>query len=216
MRGGAPIIAGVPPVATPDDASYASLVEPHRAELHAHCCRMLDSPADAEDALQEALVRAWKGLPHFEGRSSIRSWLYRISTNACLDVIARRRRVIPVDYEDAEDPHDEFDLEADYELRESVEEASLVAFTHLPPRQRAALVLRAALGYSARDTADLIGTSVPSVNSALQRARRTLAEIHPAGDERLRASATRCLDAMRRGEVDAMVAELTAPAGDLH
>src|SRR5213595_2167772 len=89
-----------------DKVAYGRLISPHRAELHAHCYRMLGSVPDAEDALQEALLRAWRGLPRFEGRSSLRSWLYKIATNACLDVVGRRpKRVLPIDYAQASDPH---------------------------------------------------------------------------------------------------------------
>src|SRR6185503_17207178 len=140
-----------------DEGAYGMLVEPHRAELHAHCYRMLGSVSDAEDALQEALLRAWRGLPGFEGRSSLRSWLYKIATNACLRAIERRpNRVLPIDYAPAADPHDglaeplvesvwvepypdvrlglEDGLagpEARYEQRESVELAFVAALQHL-------------------------------------------------------------------------------------
>ncbi len=146
-----------------DEDAFRHLVEPHRAELHAHCYRMLGSLHDAEDALQDALLRAWRGLARFEGRSSLRSWLYTIATNTCLDLLARRpKRVLPIDYGPAADPHDgpgeplvESVLvepypdervgladglaapEAQYELRESVELAFVAALQHLPATQRA-------------------------------------------------------------------------------
>src|SRR6266550_2900112 len=150
-----------------DQDAYGRLVAPHRAELHAHCYRMLGSVQDAEDALQEALLRAWRGLSRFEGRSSLRSWLYRIATNTSLNVIEKRpKRVLPIDYGPAADPHDgpgeplvesvwiepypdeQLGLEdglagpeASYEQREGVELAFIVALQHLPARQRAALIL---------------------------------------------------------------------------
>src|SRR5204863_7306452 len=179
------------------EGAYQRLVEPHRAELHAHCYRMLGSVHDAEDALQEALVRAWRGLPKFEGRSSLRSWLYRIATNASLDAIERRpKRVLPIDYGPPADPHggvgepvvesvwiepypDETlgiedgyaSPDARYEQRESVELAFIAALQLLPANQRAVLILREVLGFSAQETAEALDTSVASVNSALQRAR---------------------------------------------
>src|SRR6266702_6099341 len=144
-----------------DEGAFGRLVEPRRGELHAHCYRMLGSVHDAEDALQEALIRAWRGLPRFEGRSSLRSWLYTIATNASLNLIARRpKRVLPVDYGPAADPHDSpgepvvesvwvepypdeqlgladgyFAPEARYEQRESVELAFVAALQHLAPQQ---------------------------------------------------------------------------------
>src|SRR5256714_3880072 len=180
-----------------DEDAYGRLVEPHRAELHAHCYRMLGSLHDAEDALQEALLRAWRGLPRFEGRSSLRSWLYTIATNSCLNAIERRPKcVLPVDYGPASDPHptpgeplvdavwvepypdDKLGLEdgfagpdARYEQRESVELAFVAALQHLPANQRAALILREVLGFSAREVAEPLETTVASVHSALQRAR---------------------------------------------
>src|ERR671936_191571 len=158
-----------------DHDAYRALIEPHTAELRAHCYRMLGSIHDAEDALQDTLLGAWRGLPRFEGRSSLRSWLYRIATNACLKLIERRpKRVLPVDYGPASDPHDDLaeplvesawvepfpddqlqgDLaapDARYEERESVELAFTAALQHLPPRQRAALILRDVLGLSGGD-----------------------------------------------------------------
>jgi RNA polymerase sigma-70 factor, ECF subfamily len=231
-----------------DDGAYRRLVEPLRAELHAHCYRMLGSVHDAEDAVQDALLRAWRGLPRFEGRSSPRSWLYRIATNACLDAIARRRRrVLPVDHGPAADPHDgpgeplvesvwvepypderlgvEDGLaapEARFERRESVELAFIAALQHLPPRQRAVLILRDVLGFSARETADALDATVASANSALQRARAAADERLPdasqqatlraLGDEGLREVVEGYLEAWERGDVEAIVAMLTEDA----
>ena len=173
---------------------------------------MLGSVQDAEDALQDASLRAWRGLARFEGRSSLRSWLYTIATNSSLNLIARRpkQRVLPLDYGPSTDPHDGIGLppaetvwvepypdeglgledgpagpEARYELRESVELAFVAALQHLPANQRAALILREVLGFSAREVAESLDTTVASVNSALQRARKTIdddaARAEPAG-----------------------------------
>jgi RNA polymerase sigma-70 factor (ECF subfamily) len=199
---------------------------------------MLGSVHDAEDSLQEALLRAWRGLPRFQDRSSLRTWLYRISTNTCLDALARRKkRVLPVDFGPAADTHDSpgeplaesvliepypDDPEAGYEQRESVELAFVAALQHLPPNQRATLILRDVLGFSAQEAADALGTSVVSVNSALQRARRTIDERLPdrsqqatlraLGDERVRELVDRYMDALERGDVDAVVALLAEDA----
>jgi RNA polymerase sigma-70 factor (ECF subfamily) len=188
------------------DAEYERLVAPHRAELHAHCYRMLGSVHDAEDAMQEALLRAWRGLSSFEGRSSLRSWLYTIATNACLRTIERRpARVMPVDFGPAADPHDgpaepllesvwvepypdqALGLEdgfagpaARYERRESVELAFIAALQHLPARQRAVLILRDVLGFSGGEVAEMLDTSPASVYSLLQRAHKTVDERLPA------------------------------------
>src|SRR4051812_11548969 len=166
---------------------------------------MLGSPQDGEDALQDALLRAWRGLPRFEGRSSLRSWLYTIATNACLKVIERRpKRVLPIDYGPAADPHDgpgeplvesvwvepypdeRLALqdgfaapEARYEQRESVELAFVAALQHLPARQRAVLILREVLGFSGAEVADALDTTPASVYSALQRAHKTVDERLP-------------------------------------
>jgi RNA polymerase sigma-70 factor, ECF subfamily len=207
-----------------EETTFAATIEPYRGELHSHCCRMLNCPHDAEDAFQEAMLRAWRGLPSFQGRSSLRTWLYRISTNACLDVIARRRktRVLPIDYEPGNDPHDAGTIEiADestpspeeaYELREGAERASAVAFEHLPANQRTVLVLRTVVGLSARETADALGTSVASVNSSLQRARRA---IDGLGDEvaalgRSHSLAEHHVDALQRGDLAGVIGTLTA------
>src|SRR3954468_10961658 len=158
-----------------DEQAFGRLVSPYRGELHAHCYRMLGSVYDAEDALQEALLRSWRGLGGFEGASALRWWLYTIATNTCLNHIARRpQRVLPIDYGPATDPHDgpgepvvesvwvepypdeavrlQDGLarpEARYELRESVELAFVAALQHLPGTQRAVLILREVLGFSA-------------------------------------------------------------------
>lgn len=231
-----------------DEAAFARLVEAHRSELHAHCYRMLGSVHDAEDALQDAQLRAWRGLPKFAGRSSLRSWLYRIATNACLDAIARRpKRVLPVDYGPPADPHggpgeplvestwvepypdeaigveDGYAApEARYEQRESVELAFVAALQHLPANQRAALVLREVLGFSAKEAAEVLDTSTASVNSALQRARATLeqrtpeqsqqATLRALGDDAVRETVEAYVDAWLREDVETVVAMLTEDA----
>jgi RNA polymerase sigma-70 factor (ECF subfamily) len=228
--------------------AFGRLVEPHRGELHAHCYRMLGSLHDAEDALQDALLRAWRGLPQFEGRSSIRSWLYRIATNTCLDAIAKRpKRVLPVDYAPASDPHDGpgepivesvwvepypdealgvedgyAAPEARYERRESVELAFIAALQHLPANQRAALILREVLGFSAKEVAGMLDTTTASVNSALQRARKSADERLPEesqqatmrslGDQGVREVVESYVDAWDRGDVDKVVSMLTEDA----
>jgi RNA polymerase sigma-70 factor (ECF subfamily) len=230
-----------------DEGSFRRIAERHRAELHAHCYRMLGSLEDAEDALQETLLRAWRGMAGFEGRSSSRSWLYRIATNACLDAIARRpKRVLPVDYGPPSDDHDPGEPlvesvwvepypdetlgleegyaapEARYEQREAVELAFVAALQHLPARQRAVLILREVLGFSAREVSQSLDTTVASVNSALQRARKTIDERLPQrsqqatlrsiGDQRISELVEGYVEAWARGDVDALHALLTADA----
>src|SRR4051794_19283786 len=218
-----------------DETAFAELVEPYRRELHAHCYRMLGSVHDADDALQEALLRAWRGLDGFQGRSSLRSWLYRIATNACLDAIARRpKRVLPIDAAPASDPDVgpraplaetvliEPYADEQYERRESVELAFIAALQHLPASQRAALILCEVLGFSAREAAEMLATTPAAVNSALQRARAAVDERLPErsqqetmrslGDDGLRAIVDGYVDAWERGDVDAVVAMLTEDA----
>jgi RNA polymerase sigma-70 factor, ECF subfamily len=231
-----------------DEYAFHRLVESHRSELHAHCYRMLGSVHDAEDALQDALLGAWRGLRRFEGRSSVRSWLYRIATNACLDIIGRRpKRVLPVDYGPPSGPDDpprepvvqpiwiepypdeELGVEdgyaapaARYERRESIELAFIAALQHLPARQRAALILREVLGFSAREVAEMLDTTVPAVNSALQRARKAIDERLPdrsqqetlraLGDEGIRDFVERFVEAFEGGDVEAILALLAEDA----
>jgi RNA polymerase sigma-70 factor, ECF subfamily len=223
-----------------DENAFSGIVEAHRTELHAHCYRMLGSVHDAEDALQEALLRAWRGFPGFAGRSSLRSWLYKIATNACLDAIARRpKRVLPMDYGPATSPQvdpgeplvesvwvepypdETLGLEdgyaapdARYEQREAVELAFVAAMQHLPATQRAVLILREVLGFSAREVAESLETTVASVNSALQRARKTVDDRLPeqsqqetlraVGDDRIRDLVEAYVDAWARGDVEAV------------
>jgi RNA polymerase sigma-70 factor, ECF subfamily len=231
-----------------DEDAFRRLVEPYRARLRAHSYRMLGSVDDAEDALQEALVRTWRGLPKFERRSSLRSWLYTIVTNASLDVAARKpTRVLPLDYGPPADPHDALGAPlaesvwvepypddqravgdardapaARYELRESLELAFVAALQLLPAKQRAVLIMREVLGFSAQEVADTLGATVPSVKSALQRARGTIAERLPEqsqqatlrvlGDEGVRELVRRYTDAFERDDIDAVVAMLTEDA----
>jgi RNA polymerase sigma-70 factor (ECF subfamily) len=185
-----------------DDDAFGRLVRPYRAELHAHCYRMLGSVQDAEDALQEALLSAWRGLPGFEGRGSLRSWLYAIATNACLRAIERRpKRVLPI---------------------ESVELAFIAALQQLPARQRAVLILRDVLGFSAREVAEALETTPTGVDSALQRAHKGVDERLPErsqqavlrslDDQGLRELLDRFVDAWERADVDAVVAMLASDA----
>ena len=164
----------VDPCATQDEAAYAELIEQHRAELEAHARRMLGSVHDAEDAVQEALLRAWRGLPDFEGRGSVRWWLYRIATNASLDVLRRRSRQLAPTDEEPEAPAADASPADRYERREEVERALVTADRVLTERQRTVLIMREAFGFSAEEVAQRLEMTVPAVNSALQRARATL------------------------------------------
>ena len=220
---------------TGDQAAFERLVERYRPQLHAHCYRMLGSAYDADDALQDALLRAWRGLPRFAGRSSLRAWLYKIATNACLDFIGRRpKRVLPLDYGPPADPADGIGApiaesafiepypagpEAGYEERESVELAFVAALQHLPARQRAVLILREVLGFSAQEVAETLDSSVASVNSALQRARKATEEELPEqtqqatlrvlGDQRVQELVETYMRAWEEGDVDTIVGLLT-------
>lgn len=189
---------------TGDDGAFDQLVAPLRGELHAHCYRMLGSSHDADDALQDALLRAWRGIARFEGRSSFRSWLYTVATRTCLDSIqSRSRRALPVDLGpashravvgDAPDTEVDWlgpyadrgladgpaDPNARYEQREAVELAFVAALQHLPGNQRAALVLFEVLGFSVAEIADTMRTTTTSVNSALARARKVVAAKVPS------------------------------------
>jgi RNA polymerase sigma-70 factor, ECF subfamily len=176
-----------------DEAAFTALAERHRRELQLHCYRMLGSFDDSEDLVQETLLRAWRNRARFQGRSSFRAWLYRIATNACLDALERRPgraggwpavevpwlQPYPDRLLEGIAPSDS-EPDAVAVTRETIELAFLAAIQHLTPRQRAVLILRDVLGWSAKDTAALLDTTVASANSALQRARETLKERLPA------------------------------------
>lgn len=198
--------AFVTEIQTGDQAAFSAIAEPYRRQLHIHCYRMLGSFDDAEDMVQETMLRAWRSRAGFEGRSSFRNWLYRSATNACLNTLERSpRRVMAYDVTPATDdprtqpkwdpeipwiqpyPDDlleppapaEGEPEAMAISRETIELVYLAAIQHLPPRQRAVLILSDALEWSAKETADLLEMSVPSVNSALHRARSTMRDALP-------------------------------------
>jgi RNA polymerase sigma-70 factor (ECF subfamily) len=186
-----------------DGDAFRALVEPHRRELHIHCYRMLGSVHEADDALQETLLAAWRGLAGFEGRASLRTWLYRIATNRCLNTrrAAHRRQAKEWDVPGVEPPEPTrlgevvwlepypdallvgagvpLGPEARYEQTESISLAFVTALQLLPPRQLATLVLRDVLGFHASEVAEMLGSSVDSVNSALKRARTSLRSRHP-------------------------------------
>jgi RNA polymerase sigma-70 factor (TIGR02960 family) len=227
-----------------DEEAFRELTEPHRRELQLHCYRILGSLQDAEDLVQETLLAAWRGLEAFEGRASVRSWLYRIATNRCLNALRarlRRPRQVPAMDQPPEptrlrepiwlEPYPDVLLEdipdrspepgARYEARESVELAFIVALQHLPPRQRAALVLRDVLGFRTAEVAEMLDISELSAKGALQRAHAALRERLPAADReraplpgsaRERQLVGRFADAFQRGDVDEVVALLTDDA----
>ena len=229
-----------------DEDAFAQLVEPLRAEIRAHCYRMLGSLHDAEDATQEAMLRAWRNVDRFEGRSSFRTWLHTVASNVCLRELERRqRRVLPVDFGPPADPHGPLGTplaesvwvepfpdsllgteggpaDARYEQKESVELAFVAAVQLLPPSQRAVLILRDVLAFSAAEVAESLETTPAAVNSALQRARATVGERLPEqsqqatmralGDTEARAIVARFVDAWERSDVDAVVALLTQDA----
>jgi RNA polymerase sigma-70 factor (TIGR02960 family) len=224
-----------------DEAAFRELTEPHRRELHVHCYRILGSMQDAEDAVQETMLRAWRGLPSFEGRASLRSWLYRIASNRCLDTLrdARRRPQAPeTPFQPPAptrlteltwlEPYPDFLLEgladlapgpdARYETREAIELAFIAALQVLPPRQRAALILRDVLGFQTREVADILDSTEDSVKGILKRARTTLEQAlahegrqpapHPgSADEHVLVQ--RFADAWEADDIDTIVSLLT-------
>jgi len=229
-----------------DGDAFAELIEPYRRELQVHCYRILGSTADAEDMLQETMMAAWRGLDGFEQRASLRSWLYRIATNKCLnalrdggrrDAVSQARPQIPLPeptrsgeplwlepYPDSlldDIPDAGPGPEARYEAKESVSLAFVAALQHLPPRQRAALVLRDVLGFRAAEAADILDCSLDSVNHALRRARAGIARHLPPGSreraplpgsQREQELVERFASAFERGDVDGIVALLTSDA----
>jgi RNA polymerase sigma-70 factor (TIGR02960 family) len=212
-----------------DPAAFERLVGPFRGELLAHCYRMLGSRHDAEDAVQESLFRAWRNVGRLDERGFVRAWLYKIATNRCLTAIERKgRRELPFDVTpgaaDTEiswlEPYPDQSLEATYLARESVELAFVAALQHLSALQRAVLILRDVLGFSAAEVAEQLDTSTASVNSAMQRARKVidaigvsqqsvLRDLGPDGVERI---VTRWMTAWQAGDVDGIVAMLTDDA----
>jgi RNA polymerase sigma-70 factor (TIGR02960 family) len=227
-----------------DDEAFRELIEPYRGELQLHCYRILGSLQDAEDQLQETLTAAWRGLDGFKGRASLRAWLYRIATNRCLNALrdrTRRPEGVPSMVEPPEptrtvapmwlEPYPDLLLEgladtapgpeARYETSESIALAFVAALQHLPPRQRAALVLRDVLGFHTGEVADVLDISEASVKGALQRARKTLDDrLRPGGREgaalprsqRERELAERFAAAVEHGDYDSVVSLLTDDA----
>jgi RNA polymerase sigma-70 factor (TIGR02960 family) len=205
-----------------DGDAFRELVGPYRRELQLHCYRILGSVPDAEDALQETLLAAWRGLDRFEERASVRAWLYRIATNRSLNVLRGNRWAEPCPDTLLEDlPDTAPGPEARYETRESLGLAFVAGLQRLPPRQRAALVLRDVLGFRAAEVAGMLDSTETSVNSALQRARATLDSQLPRRDAerpplprsaRERELACRFADAFENADIDGVVALLTDDA----
>jgi RNA polymerase sigma-70 factor (ECF subfamily) len=227
-----------------DARAFRELTEPYRRELHLHCYRILGSLTDAEDVLQETLLAAWRGLPEFAGRASLRTWLYRIATNRCLNALrdARRRPPEPVPPFDPPEPSSRSEItwlqpypdslldhfedttpgpEARYHAREAIELAFIAGLQHLPPRQAATLVLRDVLGFSAAETAEMLGTSPVAVKGTLQRARAQLdrhregfdrERTPPPDSPREREIVRRFVDAFTADDIDGVVDLLTDDA----
>jgi RNA polymerase sigma-70 factor (ECF subfamily) len=224
------------PSATVAPGELERRLEQHRSELTGYCYRMLASPFDAEDAVQETMIRAWRAIDRFEGRAALRSWLYRIATNVCLDTLnARNRRALPMDLGPAREPI-EANLNVPAEVtwlepipdgalrsesdpaemavaRETIRLAFVAALQHLPPRQRAALILCEVLRWKASEVAELLEMSVAAVNSALQRARATLEssgvsaeDAAPAVEESQRELLARYVEAFQSYDIDALTA----------
>jgi RNA polymerase sigma-70 factor (ECF subfamily) len=226
----------------PASDAVGAQLEAHRVELTAYCYRMLGSAFEAEDAVQETLVRAWRGIDRFEGRAALRSWLYRIATNVCFDMLSgRERRARPMDLGPAVSAQTplgaalpevtwiepipdnrvvpEGDPAALAEMRESIRLAFIATLQHLPARQRAVLILREVLQWQATEVAELLDTSVASVNSALQRARATISakdvdatDAPDAMDDDQRALLARYVDAFERYDMDSLTSLLQEDA----
>jgi RNA polymerase sigma-70 factor (ECF subfamily) len=205
------------------ETAFRALVEPHRHALEIHCYRMLGSPHDAEEVVNDVLLRAWRHADDFDGRAAVRTWLYRIATNACLDELRRRKRqpdTLPQPYPDVlaeQRAEPTFDPAARYARREGLELAFLAAIQQLPGRQRAVLILRDVLGWKAPEIAETLQTSPVAVNSALQRARATIDATLPGTPPRPAASQERALiaryvEAWERDDVDGIVALLKEDA----
>lgn len=199
------------------------MVEEYRRELEVHCYRMLGSLHEAEDLVQETYLKAWRARDGFDHRSSVRTWLYRIATNACLDALkARPRRALPVDLAPGEAEHwlepipdsvlDAADPEAALVAKEGVELAFLAALQHLPPRQRAVLILRDVLEWPAAQTATLLDMTVPAVNSALQRAKARMPAPAKPATAAEHEIARRYADAFQRADIPAMISLLAEDA----
>jgi RNA polymerase sigma-70 factor (ECF subfamily) len=229
-----------------DERAFRALIDPRVRELEAHCYRMLASAQDAEDVMQEVLLRAWRGLARFEGRSSLRTWLYRVTTHACLNALERNpRRVLEAGGtgEEGSDPErlpaeltwiEPFADEAvgltdgratpevRFELRESVELAFIAALQHLSANQRAVLILREVLGFSAHEVAGMLGATTTAVNSALQHARERIdrrmpdrsqqATVRAVGDRRTAELVTRYSHALQEADLNTLISMITEDA----
>jgi len=229
-----------------DGEAFRSLVEPYERELRVHCYRFLGSAQDAEDALQETLLSAWRGIGGFEQRSSLRTWLYRVATSRCLNALRSASQRAPMNWPDPDlrlpeptrlgevawlEPYPDHLLDtlpdvqpgpqARYEARETISLAFITALQLLPPRQRAALILRDVLGFHAREAADILQVSEQAVASAVKRARATIARNLPAageppapapGSQAEQRLVARLVQAFEAGDVDGVVALLTQDA----
>jgi RNA polymerase sigma-70 factor, ECF subfamily len=205
-----------------DERAFRRLVEPYRHALEVHCYRMLGSAQDAEDLAQETLLRAWRALERFEPRVKFQTWLYRIATNACLDELeSRPRRPVPVDpfpdqsFDETAPPT--YDPAARYAMREGLELALMRAIQQLPGRQRAILIFRDVLGWTAPEVAEVLGSTVASVNSALQRARGRVEQNvsgarQPAADPAERDLLNRYVSVFENADIDGLVALLREDA----